>query len=233
MDSLIILMQEVLEKELQAGWVSRNINWLITVATSLLTIIIVNHFTKKQMDNQNIESHKPCITITKVAVSNLSPNKYLYAQYEKEKNEKTSPPQYENKLIEFKNIGYGVASEIEFQNIKVLSIDKIYYLSSKKNVPKNDDMIFIKDLAAGDSVIIDIIVKIPSDVVINENTNLNYELRYKDLNENKYTSLHFVGLVNNDRDYICGHFPLRGTKAFKRKNKELNNKKKFYKRNSK
>lgn len=96
-------------------------NVLVPIASMLITVFATLYTVSKRVENENKEKHKPYITLETIEpLSKLDEYKYYLMIDSSTKEEKN----YMNVLLKLYNIGYGVASNIKFYNLKDGSIIK-------------------------------------------------------------------------------------------------------------
>ena len=244
MDTVFVVLNETTQ-----SWWAGNAYWWVPVLTVIVTVLGIFFSTKisikntnkqiensktstekqikasikntnKQIENQKREGKRPLITIKKGSASgsSLYPKYYFRPKGYDIKNNNYPP---KNLLLELNNIGYGVALNLRFSDIKIIKNTEKYYISNNKHFIQKEeqDVVFIADLASGEKKGIYLEIEIPSQHKINKDTLLQFSLIYSDLNENYYESVYIVGLTSDF--YVCRHIHLPGTEAFNKKVNEI------------
>jgi hypothetical protein len=225
MDTIFV----ALANEVSQNWWAVNAYWWVPAATVLVTIlgIIISTRTSaintnKQIQNQNREGKRPCLTIEKTENCIKAVNPIYYILYNKGYKETAT---IIRKHIQIKNIGYGVAAELDIKGIKLLDDvhddDDLFFITDDENdtfEEKESEIynnIHMGDFAISDSLNFNLIIKIPKNINIDKDALFSFTFTYKDLNENKYQTNIFLGLLNDY--YSCYHMHLVGTEGFYKK----------------
>ena len=164
---------------------------IVTIATTLINVWLVNKNTNKQIENQNRETYRPRLRLKNIKVVEHNINdRYLYAHSLGFKEKKEGISLYVDITLE--NIGNGIANDLSFYmlnsgnkclGIQVENKDENQVLNSTLEIPKDKSETikflfnFNREQLNGDNNSLD-----DDDAIL-------LVCNYKDLNNNNYKIL--------------------------------------------
>lgn len=160
-------------------------NILIPVASMMITVFATIYTVSKRVKNENREKHKPYLTLNTIeTLKEIDEYKYYLTitgqnkTLEKKETESESiENNYQKVMFLIDNIGYGVASNIKFYNLKT---SKQVEGTQKTSKEKNQKLFTTFDIASNQEK------KVQAKIINTPNNQHRILCIYQDLNGNVY-----------------------------------------------